>query len=68
MFEKVKDEYIPILFETVALKCGIKPEISSFHAGAETHIYAHKKNAKGEDFVPYLVGLSTVCNMHSDKE
>lgn len=67
-FEKVDDEYIPILFEAVAQKVGVTPEISSFHAGAETHIYAHKQNAKGENFAPYLAGLATVCNMHSDKE
>ena len=68
MFEKVNDEYVPILFETVAKKVGVTPEISSFHAGAETHIYANKTNASGENFAPYLVGLATVCNMHSDKE
>ena len=68
MFEKVNDEYVPILFEAVAKKVGVTPEISSFHAGAETHIYANKTNANGEKFAPYLVGLATVCNMHSDKE
>lgn len=68
MFEKNEDEYLPILFETVAKKIGITPEISSFHAGAETHIYANKQNAKGETFSPYLIGLATVCNMHSAKE
>jgi di/tripeptidase len=68
MFEKNADEYIPILFETTAKKLGIEPEISSFHAGAETHIYANKTNAKGEKFSPYLIGLATVCNMHSAKE
>ncbi len=67
-FEKVDDDYIPILFEKVAQKEGITPEISSFHAGAETHIYANQTNASGEKFAPYLVGLATVCNMHSDKE
>ena len=67
-FEKVEDNYIPLLFEAVAKKEGITPEISSFHAGAETHIYANRKNASGEKFVPYLAGLATVCNMHSDKE
>ena len=67
-FEKVDDEYIPILFETAAKKAGVKPEISSFHAGAETHIYAGKHNAKGEVFSPYLVGLATVYNMHSKDE
>lgn len=68
MFEKNDDEYMPILFETVAKKLGIEPEISSFHAGAETHIYANKTNAKGERFSPYLLGLATVCNMHSARE
>ena len=68
MFEKNDDEYMPILFETVARKIGIEPEISSFHAGAETHIYANKTNAKGERFSPYLLGLATVCNMHSARE
>ena len=67
-FEEVKDEYIPILFETVAKKLGITPEISSFHAGAETHIYANNINAKGEKFVPYLLGLANVCSMHSADE
>ncbi len=68
MFEKNEDEYLPILFETAAKKIGITPEISTFHAGAETHIYANKHNAKGEKFSPYLIGLATVCNMHSDRE
>jgi len=68
MFEKNNDEYMPILFETVARKIGLEPEISSFHAGAETHIYANKTNASGERFSPYLVGLATVCNMHSARE
>ena len=68
MFEKNDDEYLPILFETVAKKLGIEPEISSFHAGAETHIYANKTNAKSERFSPYLLGLATVCNMHSARE
>lgn len=68
MFEKNEDEYLPILFETVAKKLGITPEISSFHAGAETHIYANKQNANGETFSPYLIGLATVCNMHSKRE
>lgn len=67
-FEEVKDEYIPILFETVAKKLEITPEISSFHAGAETHIYANNINSKGEKFVPYLVGLANVCSMHSSDE
>ena len=68
MFEKYEDEYLPFLFEAVARKVGLEPEISTFHAGAETHIYANKTNSKGEKFSPYLLGLATVCNMHSARE
>jgi len=67
-FEKVEDEFIPILFETAAKKAGVVPDITTFHAGAETHIYANETNSKGEKFVPYLVGLATVCNMHTADE
>lgn len=68
MFEKNEDNTIPNLFEQVARQIGVEPEVSSFHAGAETHIYANKNNAKGERFSPYLLGLATVCNMHSARE
>ncbi len=67
-FEKVNDEYIPILFESAAKLAGVEPDITSFHAGAETHIYANQTNSKGENFIPYLVGLATVCNMHTKDE
>ena len=67
-FEKVDDDYVPAIFKKASKKCGVTPEISSFHAGAETHIYANNKNAKGEKFAPYLLGLATVCNMHSKEE
>lgn len=68
MFEKNDDEFMPNLFSKVAREVGIEPEISSFHAGAETHIYANRTNANGEKFSPYLLGLATVCNMHSARE
>ena len=68
MFEKNDDEFMPNLFSKVAREIGIEPEISSFHAGAETHIYANRTNANGEKFSPYLLGLATVCNMHSARE
>lgn len=68
MFEKNNDDFIPDLFSRAAKKLGIDAEISSFHAGAETHIYANRNNAKGERFSPYLIGLATVCNMHSARE
>ena len=68
MFEKNDDEFMPELFSKVAKNLGIEPEISSFHAGAETHIYANRTNTNGEKFSPYLLGLATVCNMHSARE
>ena len=62
--EAVKSEY----FEAAAKKAGVNPQISSFHAGAETHVYANRTNSKGEKFLPYLVGLADVHNMHSKEE
>jgi di/tripeptidase len=67
-FEKADDDSIPELHTKVCNKLGIKNEVSSFHAGAETHIYAHQKNSKGETFMPFLLGLADVYNMHSANE
>ena len=68
MFEENKDHFMPELFEKACYETGIKCEIGSFHAGAETHIYANETNASGERFSPYLIGLANVCNMHSSNE
>lgn len=67
-FEKADDDLIPNLHTKVCKKLGIENEISSFHAGAETHIYAHKQNSKGQTFMPFLLGLADVYNMHSANE
>lgn len=67
-FEKSNDTYIPEVFEKAAKKLNIKYEISSFHAGAETHIYCQHKNSKGETFIPFLMGLADLYNMHSADE
>lgn len=67
-FEKADDDSITDLHTKVCNKLGIKNEVSSFHAGAETHIYAHNKNSKGETFMPFLLGLADVYNMHSANE
>ena len=68
MFEKNDDDFVPNIFKKVAKEVGVEPEVSTFHAGAETHIYANQFNKKGERFSPYLLGLATVCNMHSARE
>lgn len=67
-FEKSNDAKIEEIFKSACEKLGIKPNISSFHAGAETHIYTQKTNAHNEIFSPFLVGTADVYNMHSSSE
>lgn len=67
-FEKADDDRIEKVHTKACEKAGIKNNISSFHAGAETHIYCHNKNSKGETFMPTLLGLADVYNMHSAEE
>ncbi len=67
-FERAKDDTIEKAHTRACERAGIKNDISSFHAGAETHIYCHNKNANGETFMPVLLGLADVYNMHSASE
>ncbi len=67
-FERAKDDRIEVVHTKACEKAGIKNDISSFHAGAETHIYCQHKNSKGETFMPMLLGLADVYNMHSANE
>ncbi|MBE7712072.1 MAG: aminoacyl-histidine dipeptidase [Cyanobacteria bacterium SIG31] len=67
-FEQPDDDSIQVVHTKACEKTGIKNEISSFHAGAETHIYCHNKNIKGENFIPSLLGLADIYNMHSADE
>lgn len=67
-FEKSEDDLIPNLHTKVSNRLNIQNEVSSFHAGAETHIYCQHKNKNGEKFSPFLLGLADIYNMHSDKE
>ena len=67
-FEKADDDKIEKLHTEACNSIGIKNEISSFHAGAETHIYCHNKNTNGESFMPSLLGLADIYNMHSAEE
>lgn len=67
-FERAEDDRIEKVHTKACEKAGIKNDISSFHAGAETHIYCHNKNSKGETFKPTLLGLADVYNMHSASE
>lgn len=67
-FEKAPDDRIEKVHTEACKRAGIKNDISSFHAGAETHIYCQHKNSKGETFMPTLLGLADVYNMHSANE
>lgn len=67
-FEKSGDETIQNVCIKACKKIGLQGEVSSFHAGAETHIYAHEKNKHGQVFKPYLIGLADIHNMHSSNE
>lgn len=67
-FEKSWDNFVPQIFEKAARSLDVIPEIGTFHAGAETHIYANSYNSKNEKIVPFLVGLADVHNMHCKEE
>lgn len=67
-FERVEDDRVEKAFAQGAKNAGVNFEISSFHAGAETHIYCQKQNKKGETFAPFLLGLADIYNMHSAEE
>lgn len=67
-FEKSDDTAMIETAQKAAEKLGLKLNVSSFHAGAETHIYAQRKNAAGKTFKPYLVGAANIYNMHSAAE
>ncbi len=67
-FEKSDDETIINVAKKAAKDVDIEPQISSFHAAAETHIYANNVNKSGKKFKPVLIGVADVYNMHSPDE
>ena len=67
-FEKSDDDTIAKVATKAGNNIGIKTVVSSFHAGAETHIYANETNKLGEKFIPCLLGVATIHNMHSSDE
>ena len=67
-FEKSNDETLIKMAEEAGKNLCYEIEISTFHAGAETHIYANNKNKFGVQLKPVLVGLADIYNMHSNDE
>ncbi len=68
MFEKAKDDTMVKVLEIAGKNIGLKTRSKSFHAGAETHIWANKKNSNGEFFAPILMGCADISSMHSPNE
>ena len=68
MFEKSPNQKMSQIAKKVGNKINIPVKIQSFHAGAETHIYANKTNKFGEKFKPVLVGIANIYSMHSPNE
>lgn len=68
-FVKSNDEFLTNKIIQAAQKLGINSTPASFHAGAETHVLANeKKNATSEAFVPVILGLADLQNIHSSRE
>ena len=67
-FEKTEDETLINTAKQAGKNLNLDLDISSFHAGAETHIYANNKNKYGKNFKPVLMGVADVYNMHSSDE
>ena len=67
-FEKSDDDTLVNIGREAAKKIGLKLDVSSFHAGAETHVYANEKNKYGNVFKPVLIGVANIENMHSPQE
>ena len=68
IFEKSSDKTLEGIYKKVSKNLGLKPSIGTFPAGAETHIYCNKQNSNNERFIPALLGIADIYNMHSPLE
>ena len=68
IFEKSNDKFLQKVYEESCKSLGGETLVGSFPAGAETHIYANRLNGNNEKFVPALVGVADIFNMHSPSE
>lgn len=67
-FEKSENQTMAQIAKRAGAKVNIPIKVQSFHAGAETHIYANKTNKFGVKFKPVLVGVANIFSMHSPNE
>ncbi len=67
-FEKSPNQEMAQIAKTAGDKINLKVKVQSFHAGAETHVYANKLNKFNNKFKPVLVGVANILSMHSENE
>lgn len=68
-FVKSNDTFLSEVIQKAGEKTGISCPPGSFHAGAETHILANEKNnGKNEKFIPVIIGVANLENIHSADE
>lgn len=67
-FEKSLNQEMSNIAKIVGKKINLDVKVQSFHAGAETHIYANKTNKFEKKFKPVLVGVANIFSMHSPNE
>lgn len=67
-FEKSPNQTMAEIAKSVGEKINLPIKVQSFHAGAETHIYANKTNKFNVKFKPVLVGVANIDSMHSPNE
>lgn len=67
-FERSADETVVTAARKAAEATNIPLTVSSFHAAAETHLYARETNKSGAAFKPVLLGVANIYNMHSADE
>ncbi|MBR5304214.1 MAG: M20/M25/M40 family metallo-hydrolase [Candidatus Gastranaerophilales bacterium] len=67
-FEKSLNQEMSNIAKIVGKKIDLNVKVQSFHAGAETHIYANKTNKFDIKFKPVLVGVANIDSMHSPNE
>lgn len=68
-FVESEDKTLFEVIEKAAENIDVNPVANHFHAGAETHILANEKvNSQNDKFLPLLVGIANIYNMHSCEE
>lgn len=67
-FEKSPNQEMAKIAKIAGSVVGVPVKIQSFHAGAETHVYANKTNKFNKKFKPVLVGVANIYSMHSNNE